>query len=239
MAEKPEPAHDVRETAIAELSEQFAQDNLDMDEFERRVTLAHRAASVTELRELLRDLPGGTARLDAIVRVDANPETALAPTSRATAIVPESQVRPKQTLAAIFGGVERAGTWTVARHVKVRTIMGGAQLDFRDARLGAGVTTIEITAVMGGVDIIVPPGLAVEIDGSAIFGGFAHMERAPLAPDPHKPVLWVTGFAFMGGVSVRTQLVGESERQARRRNRLERREQRRLERSESKLLRRR
>src|SRR5689334_16242004 len=116
MTEKPQPVHDARETAIAELSEQFAQDNLDMDEFERRVTLAHRAASMTELRELLGDLPGGAARLDAIVRVNASPETALA-TSPSTAIVPESQMRPKQTLAAIFGGVERAGTWTVARHV--------------------------------------------------------------------------------------------------------------------------
>jgi hypothetical protein len=222
MADKPEPVHDARETAIAELSEQFAHDNLDMEEFERRVTLAHRASSVTELRDLVRDLPGGTT---------------LATRTASTAIVPETQVRPEQTLAAIFGGVERAGTWTVARHVKVRAIMGGAQLDFRDARLGLGVTTVEITAVMGGVDIIVPPELAVEIDGTAIFGGFAHMERAPRDPDPNKPVLRVTGFAFMGGVSVRTRLVGESDRQARRRDRLERREHRRLERSERKLLR--
>lgn len=237
MADKNQPIHDARERTIAELSEQFARDHLEMEEFERRLTLAHRAASVSELRELLSDLPGSPARVDAVVRVDAAPETALAMLPTSPAIVADGQVRPKQTLVAVFGGIQRAGGWTVARRVKVCTIMGGAQLDFRNARLAAGVTTIEIVAVMGGVEIIVPPELSVEVDGTAFFGGFEHLERTSTDLEPHRPVLHITGFALMGGVSVRTRLAGESERQARRRDRQERREQRRLERAERRLLR--
>ena len=39
-----------------------------MAEFERRVTQAHRAGSVTELRELLGDLPGARVRFESIVK---------------------------------------------------------------------------------------------------------------------------------------------------------------------------
>jgi len=210
-----------------------------MEEFERRVTLAHRAASVTELRALLSDLPGGPALFEAMVRVDASaPDTALAVAPQgSTALVPASQVRPQQKLSAIFGGIQRAGNWTVARRLKVRTIFGGAQLDFRNARFGAGETTLEVTSVLGGVEIIVPPELAVEVVGNAIFGGFEHLERAPVEPDPNRPVLRVTGIAVLGGVSVRTLLDGESDGQARRRDRHERRAERRLERAERRALR--
>lgn len=238
MTPEPVPIHDARERAIAELSEHFAQDNLEMEEFERRVTRAHQAASVSELRELLGDLPGGAKSLDALVRVAGTEgETALAPVKASTAIVAEGNVRQKQTLAAILGGVQRTGSWNVPRRLNVRTVMGGAQLDFREARLPAGVTTVSIFSLMGGVEIIVPPDLSVEIEGTAIMGGFEHLDRTPDVPDPNRPVLRVTGLAIMGGVAVNTRLVGENDRQARRRMRHERREERRLARHERKLLR--
>ena len=78
--------------------------------------------------------------------------------------------------------------------------------------------------MMGGVQIIVPPGLAVEVNGTAIMGGFDHLERAPPTPDPDRPVLSISGFAMMGGVHIETRLPGEDERGSRRRQRRERRE---------------
>ena len=45
-----------REGVIDALSNHFACDALDLDEFEQRVDLAHRATSVAELDQLLRDL---------------------------------------------------------------------------------------------------------------------------------------------------------------------------------------
>ncbi|HRI52474.1 MAG TPA: hypothetical protein PLW65_20055, partial [Pseudomonadota bacterium] len=87
---------------------------------------------------------------------------------------------------------------------------GGVELDFREAALAPGVTEIHATVFMGGVSIIVPPQLAVEMDGIAIMGGFAHTERAPAQRDPDRPVLRVTGVAVMGGADIRTCLIGES-----------------------------
>jgi hypothetical protein len=102
--------------------------------------------------------------------------------------------------------------------------MGGAVLDFREARLPPGTTEVTVFALMGGAQIIVPPGLAVEMDGSAFMGGFEHMERAPAEADPERPVLRVSGFVLMGGVAVETRLPGEGERDARRRRRRERKQ---------------
>jgi hypothetical protein len=73
---------------------------------------------------------------------------------------------------------------------------------------------------MGGVQLIVPPSLSVEVSGTAVLGGFGHVERAPVQFDPDRPLLRVHGLAIMGGVAVETRLAGESEMEAhRRRNR--------------------
>ena len=204
---------DAREKIIARLTDHFAKDDLDMEEFERRLTVAHRAESVAELDRLVADLPATEA-----------PTTALARAPKPAPIVPASSVVDRRTMVAIMGGFQRNGAWTTPRHLRIFCFWGGAELDFREARLPEGTTEVSVFAMMGGVQIIVPPGLAVEMDGTAIMGGFEHMERAPAEPDPDRPLLRVRGFVMMGGVSVQTRLPGETERDARRRVRKERKQ---------------
>jgi hypothetical protein len=136
-------------------------------------------------------------------------------------------VRPSSLVVSIMGGSERHGTWSVPRTLNVLAVMGGARLDLREARLPAGVIDVRVAALMGGVEIIVPPHLAVEASGSAIMGGFQHVERAPAQPDPGAPLLRVTGLALMGGVHVEMRLPGETRQDAQRRRRRERRDLRR------------
>ncbi|HEY4392742.1 MAG TPA: DUF1707 domain-containing protein [Polyangia bacterium] len=207
--------HDARERAIATLSDAFANDALDVDEFERRVTRAHTSESAEEIAALTGDLPASTAAL----------ATAKATVALATA-APESGTAP-ETVYAIFGGVDRRGSWTVPRRWRVVATFGGAQLDLREARFPTGVIDLEVRAVFGGVQIIVPPGLAVEVQGTAIMGGFQNVNRAPVHPDPDAPLLRIRGLAFMGGVDITMRLPGESEGQAHRRRKVESRQQRR------------
>ena len=145
-----------------------------------------------------------------------------------------SDERDLDTAYAIFGGIDRRGTWNVPRRMRIVAIFGGANLDLREARFPPGVIDIEVTAVMGGINIVVPPGLAVQMHGSAIMGGFADINRSPANPDPDAPLLRIHGLTMMGGVNIEMRLPGESERGARRRHRRElreeRREQRRLDR---------
>ena len=215
-------AQETRERVIARLSDHFAHDALDVDEFERRVTVAQTSDNPADIEALLADLPevaGPTAPVPAVV-----------PTV-VPALLPAE--RDRDTLYAIFGGIDRRGAWTVPRRMKIVAIMG-AHLDLREARFPPGVVELDVTAVMGGIEIVVPPGLAVQMHGSAIMGGFADVDRAPANPDPDAPLLRVRGLTMMGGVNVSMRLPGESERGARRRERRalrdERREQRLLDR---------
>jgi hypothetical protein len=205
-------AHEARERVIAELQEHFAHDALDVDEFERRVTLAHTSESSVEIARLTADLPA----------------LANAPAAQTTALVPADEVKPVQTVRVLMGSTERRGSWTVPRRMNVRTTMGSTVLDFRDARLPAGTVEIQLRTFMGSAEIIVPPGLAVETEGSAIMGSFEHVDRAPAHPDPDAPLLRVRGLALMGSVEIKMRLPGETDRDAHRRLKAERRERKAL-----------
>jgi hypothetical protein len=200
---------DRREQAIARLTDAFSSDLFDVDEFDRRIDLAHRARSLAELDDLTVDLAPAPVTT-----------TALAPT--ATDLEAAHWPARKRWIA-VFGGFQKRGRWTVPRELRVIAWWGGASIDLREAVLAPGVTVLRVTAVMGGVEILVPPWLAVECDASAILGGFEELERGHGAPDPDRALLRITGLAVMGGVSIETRLPGESARQARKRMKQERR----------------
>lgn len=202
---------DARDNAIARLSEHFAADTLEVEEFERRVTLAHTKDSPEAIDALLADLPTLPALGGGVKQVVATGPTVV------QSLVPADEDR--QSMFAVFGGVQRGGTWTVPRKLRVTAAMGGVQLDLREARFPPGGVDIHVRAVFGGIDIIVPPGLAVQMHGSAIMGGFAQVDRSPASPDPEAPMVRVHGVAIMGGVDVRMMLPGESESGAARRHR--------------------
>jgi hypothetical protein len=195
-----------RERAVDMLCGHFAADRLTIEEFERRVDAAHRAATVEELDALTRDL---------VVLEQASPAKPPAPP------VPEPE--PRQLLFALLGGVERMGRWRPARQVTVFTFMGGADLDFREAQLPPGETEVFVFCVMGGAHIIVPPDLDVDANGVAIMGGFEH--RSPPGPQrrAESPLLKIRGFCIMGGVDIETRLPGETAKQAKLRRRAEQR----------------
>jgi hypothetical protein len=209
--ETPLPAE--RERVVQTLSAHFAQDQLTLTEFEQRLERAYSLTSAEQLRSLVADLPA----------VSALPATR-EPAVPGPALVPSSDVPPRGAIFAFMGGQERGGSWIVPRQLKVVTIMGGAELDLREARFGPGVSEIEIFVMMGGVSIIVPPGVRVESLGAAFLGGFEMKAGDATALSPANPVLRLSGVAVMGGVETETRLPGESAREAKRRRRKQRRE---------------
>lgn len=212
-----------RQQTIDALCEHFANDVLEVEEFERRVEAAHRASSRDDLRGLLRDLPGGNLPTERGGQdLSSDPERRFRVTSAA-------HVKEKQFVFAVMGGATRRGPWTPARTNYALAVMGGVQLDFREAVLGSGVTDVQVFAMWGGVEIIVPPGMRVESHGLALLGGFEHVEDARTrADEADAPLLRITGAALMGGVEITFRHPGESPREARRRRRLERKRRRRL-----------
>jgi hypothetical protein len=205
-----------RDRVIQTLCEHFAVDHLSAEELEQRLDLAHRATSLAELEALTTDLPS----LASATGVAAEATRALAR--------PE-EVDATGIVLAVMGGAERRGVWTPPRQLNVLAVMGGVELDFREARLSPGVTELNVLALMGGVEILVPPGVRVESAVIPIMGG-VNSRGVGSTAGPGAPVLRLRGLALMGGIDVRERLPGESGTDARRRLRDERREQKRLRR---------
>ncbi len=212
---QPSPSRSRRDDTIQALSTAFAQDELSVEEFERRVDIAHRATGPAELDALLSDLKVSTLPVPT-----SKPAPAPVP-APAPAMATPSETRQQQTLVAIMGGVERKGAWLPARQNHLFAMMGGMQLDFREARMGAGLTEVTVVCCMGGIEVIVPPGMSVDASGVAIMGAFAHSTPTSSA-GPDAPVLRINGFVLMGGVDIQVRMVGETASDARKRGREER-----------------
>jgi hypothetical protein len=114
-----------------------------------------------------------------------------------------TQLSNAKTFVALMSGVVRRGTWTVPARIRAVAWMGGIGLDLREATLTAPVTDIYVFALMGGVEIIVPPDVRLETDGFAIMGGFEDQLKEPASRDPNVPLIRVRGLAIMGGVEAR------------------------------------
>jgi hypothetical protein len=212
-ARQPSPValREARERVISALCTHFAEDRLDIADFESRLDRAHRATALTELDALLADLPAAT------------PQQAPAAPAPDRPPVRDTERRKHELHLALLGGNARRGAWTPARRNHVVAILGGVELDFREVALPPGPTELEIFCLMGGVKLIVPPDLPLAISGIPIMGGIDAPTRAALPADPRAPVLRVEAVVIMGGVEVSVRLPGESERDARRRRRAEKR----------------
>ena len=97
--------------------------------------------------------------------------------------------------------MDRGGAWVVPPRHSVVAVLGGVQLDLREARFSQREVTIDVFTLMGGVDITVGEDVEVDVSGFGIMGGFDHRATGPGLPGA--PKVRVVGLALMGGVNVR------------------------------------
>ncbi|MGA9869707.1 MAG: DUF1707 domain-containing protein [Rhodococcus sp. (in: high G+C Gram-positive bacteria)] len=158
------------------LSDALADGQLSLAEYDERTASAYRAQTYGELDVLTSDL-------------------VLSPP------VPTAAPGPNTDRAiAIMSGFTRKGEWTVAPRIDAVAFWGGGDIDFSRARFTSDVVTVNCIAIMGGIDIIVPRNVSVEVRGAGIMGGFDHLSQVGAT---HAPRIIVTGFAFWGGVGIK------------------------------------
>ena len=69
-------------------------------------------------------------------------------------------------VSTVLGSVERSGNWQVADRIRARSILGSLKLDFRAAELPPdGMIEVSCEVAFGEVELIVPEGAEVEMEG--------------------------------------------------------------------------
>ncbi|AKZ55976.1 hypothetical protein SAM23877_2927 [Streptomyces ambofaciens ATCC 23877] len=209
-----------RERVAEVLRDALAEGRLDMTEFEERLDATYSARTYGELAPITRDLPVGGAVVAPKVSMTKEPVAEGDWAGRVTGGEGSSS-----WAVAVMSGFQRKGRWTVPRRFTSFAFWGGGEIDLRDAYFAEREVVINCVAIMGGVDVIVPPGVEVLVRGVGVMGDFDHRESG-VPGDPGAPRVIVTGFAFWGGVGVRRKLTRAEKlraREERRQEKLERR----------------
>lgn len=117
----------------------------------------------------------------------------------------------------MLSGQERRGDWEVPRHFRVATVCGNTELDFREARIAAGETVVEVFCLFGNVEMFFPPGVRIDTSGDALAGAFIIHTDPTVVPAHDAPVIRIRGTAYFGNVEGHVRYAGERARDARKR----------------------
>jgi len=172
---------------VAEILRQAAgEGRIDLDELDERLEATYAAKTYADLVPITLDLPAQPPGQQPVPR----------PTPGLLAPAPQRHF-------AIMGGLERRGIWTVPQAMTVFALMGGANLDFRQAVFPQRDVSITVNALMGGAEVIVNPRTHVIVEGVGIMGGYSGPHgQVPEELDADSPTLRIRGVAIMGGVNV-------------------------------------
>jgi hypothetical protein len=167
-----------RERVAVALQAAFAAGRLTMPELEERLAASYAAATDAELATITHDLGAAAAQ--------PGDRAGAAPTSTRD--------------VGIVAGFRRTGRWMVGRTFRGLAVIGNGEIDLRQARFIDGETTINATAIIGNITVVVPEDADVHVGGTGIVGGFDHHDEGPGIPGA--PRITITGFAFCGTVDV-------------------------------------
>jgi Domain of unknown function (DUF1707) len=173
-----------RDAVAQRLQQAFAERRLDDDEFDERMRAALTAKTSADLDRLTSDLPAATP-------------------AGATPAVPGRG--PGKWAVAYKNSVRRGGRWRVPERFNVVIYKGEGWLDLRAAELTAPVTTVVAYAYKSRVDILVPPGVRVEMDGLGVSKGWSAEEDTEIQLPHDAPTVHVRGTAYKGTIEARTR----------------------------------
>ncbi|NOY10294.1 MAG: DUF1707 and DUF2154 domain-containing protein [Spirochaetes bacterium] len=183
MKNSSKPLEQLREETLKLLESNFTHDVISVEEYEKRVDIALNTSTGEDLIRLSGDL------------------VPLAGQQKPASPRPVRHSKQKDLIVGILSGIRRRGRWNPAKHNKIITVLGGVKLDFTEVQMPDGTTTLEFFCLMGGLDIIVPDDVRVDVSGLPIMGSIENRVSDP--EDPNCPVLKIRGITLLGGVEVK------------------------------------
>ncbi|MFD5513493.1 DUF1707 domain-containing protein [Streptomyces sp. NPDC059761] len=205
--EKPLPelrASDAdRDRVVERLRDAVAEGRIDMEEFEERLEVAYTSKTYAELEPLTRDLPAPGGHPMPLAA--SAPAPAAADGSWASRIGGGGVPASASAAVAVMSSFQRKGTWTVPPRLDAVAFWGSGELDLREANFAEREVVINCIAIMGGIQITVPPGVEVDVRGFGFMGAFDQRGDTAGPVAPGAPRVVVTGLAFWGGVEIKVK----------------------------------
>jgi hypothetical protein len=176
-----------RDAVVQRLQQAFAEGRLDDEEFDQRTRAALTARMSSDLVVLTKDLPAATA--------EARPVTPGATGGRG----------PGRFAIAYKSDIRRGGRWRVPEQFRAIVYKGSGHIDLRAADLSAPVTTLYAIAYKSRIDVLVPLGVRVELDGFGVSKGWSAEEDLESRLPADAPVVHVRGIGYKGTIEVSTK----------------------------------
>jgi hypothetical protein len=171
-----------RDAVLHTLGDHAAVGRLTLDELEDRSSRALAAKTRGELATLTSDLPA-----------DAEGVSARAPAP--------SRRKPVRWVVAILSGSRRRGRFRAVGQINAVAVMGGNEIDLREAEIEGGELTVNLIAVMGGTEIYVPDSVELDVGGFSVMGGHEEV-GSERPPRPGAPLIRIRTYTLMGGASI-------------------------------------
>lgn len=184
---KSDELEQAQRDAIHALCVAQAQQLLSVELFEQRLLLLREAPTPAAVRQIVGDLePHG----EYLVAQDDTPLPA--------AVAPLERLR----VSAVFSGAKRSGRWTVPLAIDARIVFGSLRLDLRDAWFESDTLEIELDALCGSLELLVPPGTQVENELSEVLSGSKHKRGRAGDAGWNGLLVRLTGQLVMSGVKI-------------------------------------
>jgi predicted membrane protein len=103
-------------------------------------------------------------------------------------------------VTAILSGAQHKIVGQDFQGADVTAVLAGVTMDFRSAHMVGRDATVDVFAMWGGIDLVVPEGWRVEGRVTPILG--AYQDSTVVPADPNAPKLIVRGDVVMGGIEV-------------------------------------
>jgi hypothetical protein len=163
-----------RERVVGELREHFVEGRLTLEQFVERLDAVYAATTLGGLEVPLSDLPAPVG----------------APRRGVT-----------RFLLALLGSSEREGRLRIRRRVLAFACFGNIDLDLRQASFEGERTTIVLLGAFAALDVYVPEGVEVDLQGLVIFGHRNANGNDPV-PRPGTPLVRVVALGLFAGIDV-------------------------------------
>ena len=186
-----------RELKIDELSTHFANDDLTLEELERRIELVYKAATAAELETITADLKKAAM---------VPPEFVQAKVVKGKGNAPATFELPHGRILSFMSSTRKVGRWALPRELQLKAIMSDTHIDLTNAVLTDPSVVVEVRAIMASLKIVVPPGMRVVVDTNSIMSNVESraddFAPADMPAATNAPVVRLTGYAFMSDVKV-------------------------------------